>query len=485
MAGLTPEGLTIKTLADVISDLEAEASVVFSDLVQPGDLVDTSGGSALGRIIGVVAPSLFDVWEAVQQVNDSFNPNAATGIALDNLIALSGINRLQAAPTRSQVVLEGSLNTVVASPPGAVYSSVTQRAFSIVNPVVLDEKNASGCGITVVTATAGQTYTFSYTVDGINFTNVSIVAAASPTVASILAQLKTAIDASLSATFRTYYQLNRLFIDRIDPFQTVTFSVTVNMRIEKIRKLGLVTDNSNGPYPAATGSIDTISIPIAGWDSVLNPVAATTGRLQETDEELRERFRNSKFIQSINIIESLIDALKNVPGVTDVVVYENDTAFTDANGLPMKSFMPIVLGGLPSDVALAIWQNKPAGISSVGTTTVQIADTQNILHSISYKQPATTPIYLKLNITDVGGLPGDAIAQLKQKLAEYGTENYLIGDDVIYSRFYTPINSVPGHQVNSFTMGTAPNPVGTSNVVIPFDGVATFSAANVSVTITP
>lgn len=485
MAGLTPEGLTIKTLDDVISDLEAQASVIFSDLVKPGDLVDTSGESALGRIIGVVAPPLFDVWEAIQQVNDSFNPNAAKGIALDNLIALSGINRLQAAPTRAQVVLEGNLNTVVASPPGAVYSSVTQRSFSIVNPVILDEKNLSGAGITVITPTAGETYTFSYSTDGgINYLNTSIVAAASPTVASILEQLKVAIDASLGATFRTYYKLNRLFIDRIDPFQTVTYAVSVNMRIEKVRKLALVVDNQNGPYPAATGSIDTISVPIAGWDSVLNPVAATTGRLQETDEELRERFRNSKFIQSINIIEALVDALKSVPGVTDVVVYENDTTVTDGLGVPMKSFMPIVLGGLPTDVATAIWQNKPAGIQSVGNTTVQIADSQSITHNISYKQPTQTPIYLKLNITDVGGLPGDAVAQLKQTLVEYGTANYLIGDDVIYSRFYTPINSVPGHQVNSFTMGTAPNPVGTANVVIPFDGVATFSAANVSVTIT-
>lgn len=483
MAGLTPEGLTIKTLADVIADFETQASVIFSDLVKPGDIVDVTGNAALGRIIGVVSPALFDVWQAIQQVNNSFNPNAATGYALDNIIALSGINRLAAAPTRAQVVLEGNINTVVASPPGAVYSSITQRSFSVVQPVILDEKNASGVGITVITPTAGATYTFSYSTDGVNFVDTSIVATAGPTIASILAQLKTAIDAVLSATFTTYYKATRLFIDRTDPFQTVTFKTSVNLRTEKVRKLGLVVDNMVGPYEAATASIDTISIPINGWDSVFNPIPATTGRLEETDEELRERFRNSKFIQSANIIESLIDALRNVEGVTDVAVYENDTAATNSLGVPMKSFMPIVLGGLPSDVANAIWKNKPTGINSVGSTTVQIADSQDILHPISYKQPSQTPIYLKLNITDTGGLPGDAIALLKQALAEYGTTNYLIGDDVIYSRFYTPINAIPGHQVNSFTVGTAPNPAGTANIVIPFDGVATFDPANVSVTI--
>lgn len=486
MAGLTAEGLTIKTLDTVITDLEEQASIIFSDLVQPGDIVDTGANTALGRLIGVVGPALFDVWQAIQEVHNSFNPNAAVGTALDNLITLSGITRYPATATRAQVVFEGSINTVVGSPQGAVYSSITQRSFSIVNPVILNLEDASGVGFTVVTATAGQVYTFSYSADGgVNWIDVPVTAATGATVASILTQLRTAINNSLGATFTTYMKDGRLFVDRIDPFQAVDFKFSVNLRAEKIRKLGLVVDNEVGPFPAATGVIDTISIPIVGWDSVLNPVAATTGRLRETDEELRERFRNSKFIQSINILESLVDALKGVAGVTDVAVYENDTATTNTLGIPMKSFMPIVLGGLPSDIATAIWENKPTGIESYGNTKVQIADSQNIIHTISYKQPTQTPIYMKLNITDIGGLPGDAIALLKQELARFGTENYLIGDNVIYSRFYTPINAVPGHQVNSFTIGTTSAANGTSNISIPFDGVATFDPNNITVTITP
>ncbi|MNY74768.1 hypothetical protein D3C86_2138740 [compost metagenome] len=62
-------------------------------------------------------------------------------------------------------------------------------------------------------------------------------------------------------------------------------------------------------------------------------------------------------------------------------------------------------------------------------------------------------------------------------------EAYLVGDDVIYSRFYTPVNQVPGHAVNSLTIGTAPSPVGTSNIVIDFDEVATFDLDNIIVTV--
>lgn len=485
MAGLTPTGLEIKTLSEVIADYNAQAESIFSDLTLPGDIVDTSAESALGRIIGVVSPALADVWEAIQQVNDSFNPNTATGISLDNIVTLSGINRLPETPTRAQVVLEGDTNTAISSPLGKVYSSVTQRTFSIVNPVVLNLQAASGCGINVLTVSNSTVYTFSYTIDGVNYIDTSITSGSSATVASILAQLKTAIDTALGATFRTYYQNNLLFVDRLDPFQTVTFATTVNLRIEKIRKPGLVADDTAGPFPALAGAIDTISVPIVGWDSVINPVPAITGRLQETDEELRERFRNSKFVISANIIEALIDALKNVSGVTDVQVYENDTDVTNSLGVTPHAFMPIVLGGLPTDVAQAIWENQPTGIASIGNTTVQIADSQGFIHDIGFKRPTPVPLYITIDISNTGNLPGDAIALMRQNIIDYHAANYFIGDEVIYSRFYTPINAVPGHEVNSFKLGTSPSPTGMVNIPIAFDHVSTIDPNNIIITISP
>lgn len=487
MAGLTPQGLEIKSLTEVIDDYKTQAIAIFSDQTLPGDVVDVGDNSALGRIIGVVSPALADVWEALQLVADSFNPNAATGIALDNIVVLSGINRLPETPTRAQVVFQGDTNIALSSPLGKVYSSVQQRSYSIVNPVMLSPQAASGVGVAVITPTAGATYTISYTTDGVNYIDTSIVAAASPTRLSILNQLKVAVDAALSATFNSYIDTpnERLFLLRDDPFQTVSFTTSINMRIEKVLKPGLVQDDEDGPFPANAFDIDTISVPIVGWDSVSNPVPAITGRLQETDEELRERFRNSKFIISANIIEALIDALRNVTGVKDVQVYENDTDITNSLGVTPHAFMPIVFGGLPTDIAQAIWENQPTGIGSIGNTVVQIADSQGYIHDIGFKRPTEVPIYMTLDISNTGGLPGDAIAQIRQNLIDYGEITYFIGDDIIYSRFYTPINAVPGHEVNSFTIGTAPSPVGTSNITIAFDAVATFDPANIIITISP
>lgn len=482
MAGLSAAGLEILRLPDVLAENRLRAEDIFSDLVAPGDTVDTSEISTLGRMIGVVAPAQAAIWEALQQINNSFNPNTAVGFALDNLVALSGISRFQQAATTAQVLLTGSVNTLITSA-AKVSSLSTQRIFSILSPVSLTPQQCSGISVEVVNVLDSTDYTVSYSQDNTSFVDITINSGIGATAASILADLKAEFDSTVGGLFTTTATTTTLTVNRTDPFQIVYFEVSANMTITKVSKLGVAVSDTIGDMPQAANTITSISIPVLGWDSVTNPLAAVPGRFEETDEELRERFRNSKFVQAANIIESLIDALRNVEGVTDVIVYENDTDVTDLLGVPRKSFMPIVLGGLTTSVAQAIWENKPTGILSFGDTTVNILDSQGIPHAISFRRPTSIPIYVSVSISDGGGMPGDAVAQIKQNILNDVAERYLVGDDVIYSRFYTPVNQVPGHYVNSLTIGTAPAPVGTSNIVIDFDEIATFEIDNIDVVI--
>ena len=482
MAGLSNTGLEIRRLPDVLDANKARAQDIFSDLVPPGDIVDVGPNGTLGRMIGIVAPAEADLWEAIQQIHDSFNPNVATGFALDNLVALSGISRLAAAATTAQVLLTGTINTLITTA-AKVSSSTTQRLFSILTTVSLTPEGASGVGVGIVVVQDSTNYTISYSTDGITFVDITINSGVSATETSILTALKAEFDSTVGGIFTTTIADSRVNVQKIDPFQIVDFTTSENLSVLKVSKLGVAVSDIIGTLGQAAGSINTIAIPVPGWDSVTNPLPATPGRFEETDEELRERFRNSKFVQAANIIESLIDGLKNVPGVTDIAVYENDTDSTDILGVPAHSFMPIVLGGLNTTVAEAIWQNKPTGIKSFGNTTVNILDSQGLAHAISFRRPDEVPIYVSVEITDIGGMPGDAAVQIQQAILAYVNSMYFVGDDVIYSRFYTPVNQVPGHAVNSLTIGTAPSPVGTSNIIIDFDEVATFNIDNIVVTI--
>ena len=81
--------------------------------------------------------------------------------------------------------------------------------------------------------------------------------------------------------------------------------------------------------------------------------------------------------------------------------------------------------------------------------------------------------------TDVGSFPADGIDLIKSEIINYAKENFSVGDDVIYSRLYTPINNIKGHQVNSLFIDTSASPAATSNITIAYDQIATFSSVNI------
>ena len=219
-----------------------------------------------------------------------------------------------------------------------------------------------------------------------------------------------------------------------------------------------------------------------GWDSVNNPVAATPGEDRETDEQLRLRFRNGKFDRATNTLDAIYSALINLDNVSEVTIYENDTSVVDGNGVPAHSFLPIVSGGLSTDIANAIWNNKPIGILSYGNTTVSISDVQGFPHDISFSRPDPVVVYISMDITTDVNFPPNGNDAIKSALIEYFQANFGTGDDVIYSRLYTPINSIVGHEVVSLTIGTSPAPVGTSNIVIAFDEIASLNTTNIIIT---
>lgn len=471
MAGLTSEGLVIQTLPEVVDTLKTTASNIWQDVTPEGEVVNVDDNSAIGRQIGVVAPSISDLWETVQEVYDAFNPNAAEGIALDNLVALGGISRLPDTPTRVNALVTGNTNVVIDTG-NKVSSSTSGRLYSNTQPVGLYTNSCSGIGLNFISVTPSTLYTVSFKESqDVSYTNINVTTPSSGvTELSIIAQFQALISSSFPQ-FITYLVNDRLFIRTADPFQQFGYISSANIGIVKVVKPVLFIGEESGPVEQPIGTVDTIATPVLGWDSVTNPVDATVGRYEETDSELRERFRNGKFEKATNVIESLYSAILNINGVGDLRIYENDTNVVDSNGVNGHSFLTIVEGGLATEIAQAIWDNKPIGILSQGNTTVTVYDTQGLPHDVSFSRPVPVNIYISVDITSNSDFPPDGETKIKQALVDY-IKSLKVGEDVVYSRLYTPINSVVGHHVNSLFIGTSPSPSGTSNITIDFDKVA-------------
>jgi uncharacterized phage protein gp47/JayE len=479
MAGVTDAGFIIKRLADILADDRALAVQLFQDLVQPNDQVDTSDSSALGRLISLAAPSEADLWEAAQEVYAAFDPNSATGIALDNLVAYAGLTRKEQTFTTSSILVAGDTNTLI--PVGqTVSSSFTGEQFTTVGAISLSPSVASGITVSVVVLQNSTAYTITYS-NTTTTNTITYTSDVSATVAEILSGLQSVI-AGAHPSLASSVVGTTLVIDRVDIFQTVNFTTSVNLGINKVRTVGEVVAINSGIIEQPANTIDTILTPMLGWDSVINPVAATPGEDRETDEQLRLRFRNGKFDRATNTLDAIYSALINLDNVSEVTIYENDTSTVDGNGVPAHSFLPIVSGGLSTDIANAIWDNKPVGILSYGNTTVSISDVQGFPHDISFSRPDPVVVYISMDITTDVNFPANGNDLLKSNLIAYFQANFGTGDDVIYSRLYTPINQVAGHEVNSLFIGTAPSPTGVVNISIDFDQIASLSSTNIVIT---
>ena len=101
MAGVDENGITIKTLADILADIEAR------QLAAPelGPAYDNSPASAGGQLNATIASGLAECWELALAVYQSGDVHAAQRVMLDIIGALTGSRRRSAAGTRVEATL--------------------------------------------------------------------------------------------------------------------------------------------------------------------------------------------------------------------------------------------------------------------------------------------------------------------------------------------------------------------------------------------
>lgn len=239
-----------------------------------------------------------------------------------------------------------------------------------------------------------------------------------------------------------------------------------------------------GAQIGPANTITKIDTPIYGWQTVNNPLAATVGRAEETDEQLRLRRARSTSTPAQSIIDSMYGAIANIPEVVQCEVWDNPTGSIDANGLPPHSINAVVEGGLTADIAAQIYARKSMGAQLVGAVTSTVNDSRGNPHVIRFDRPVDVPIYVVLNVLAMPGWPTDGADRLKTQLLTWTLANQRIGKPVIHSRLYDTLNTVPAHSITTMFLGTAAAPTLEDDVPIAFNALPRFDAARITVNVT-
>ncbi|WP_285907932.1 baseplate J/gp47 family protein [Pseudodesulfovibrio pelocollis] len=241
-----------------------------------------------------------------------------------------------------------------------------------------------------------------------------------------------------------------------------------------------------GAIQAAAGEVNAIATPTRGWLSVTNALAATPGVAAESDAALRTRQRVSTALPSQTVLEGIVGAVANVSGVIRLKMYENDTDEPDSNGIPSHSLALVVEGGDVADIAGAVAGKKTPGCGTYGDITLTVADRYGMPSAVRFSRPVEVPVVVEVTIAPRAGYVSPTGAAIRENLAEYF--NALnIGEDVLLSKLYTPINAAEpsagkrSFDVTGLVIARGIEAPATANLSIAYNEVVVGLADNVTV----
>lgn len=168
-----------------------------------------------------------------------------------------------------------------------------------------------------------------------------------------------------------------------------------------------------GRTPANAGAITVIATPVTGWTAVTNAADAVPGAPAQNDAAYRLSREQSLARNASSPVNAIAAQVLEVEGVTQCVVWENATAYTDADGRPPHSVEALVLGGDDEDVARAVFAAKAGGIQAYGTgSPVSFTDENGIARSVRFSRPTDLDAYATLIlVVDPATYAGDTAAK--------------------------------------------------------------------------
>lgn len=342
--GLTAQGFQPKQLQDIKAEIQASLNAAF------GQNLDFQPTTVFGQIVGIMSEQLAEEWQVLEAIYASQYPSGAEGTSVDNILALNNLRRLGATASKTAPTdTSGTPGLVVYGTPGTIVT-----AGSLISvPTNPDAQFSIDVTVTIGSAVNDVQTLFFSNVPDVGHFSLSIVdpAHVTQTTANILftanaAAVQAAINAlpgysgvTVTGSFTTGFIITFAGSSGNqyqNPFTVASNTLQQGVNVTNInvvhttqghpaQAIASATCVNTGPIPASANSLTQIDTPISGWASVNNPLDALVGTNEENDTEALQRRDRLLAEQANGPIQSIVEKVLEVPGVTQALGFENRT----------------------------------------------------------------------------------------------------------------------------------------------------------------
>lgn len=477
--GVTSTGFKAKRYEEIFDDIKTRFK---TDL---GIDLDRNPDMIAKVISNIITLPIAQSWSNTQTLQSMFDVDKAEGVWLDNLASFYGITRSLGSYARGRESITVSAPLIIL--PEETFTStgganfVNEEAINInltVATEVLLSADIANPSLTTSTILVNGN---SYSESGTNPSTAGLT--------TIADMINTDITSGMFAEVVEENGKVMFSLKTSPPFSKHSVQATPDLVVEEITSHGEIRSVSLGDISYAENTVTTAPS-YASIISATNLEPINGGAGEETDAELRLRIKSTRNTGKATVA-SIRAALLAVENVSTVSVLENDTEVRDnVNSIPPKAFKCIVKGGETANIAKAIWDTKPAGISSSGDEEIIIRDENNQDQVVYFSRVADKYIHVNVRYSlyseeEAPANVGEAIAA---QVLQFG-ESLGVGVDVIQGRIGAAIyQNITGLERVIVRIGTtqAPDdPTPALNDYIPIDVLpseeANFSASRLSV----
>lgn len=241
-----------------------------------------------------------------------------------------------------------------------------------------------------------------------------------------------------------------------------------------------VTCATAGAVPLSVNTL-RINTPTFGWTGVTNSTASL-GSPVETDAALRVRQQGSVALPSVTIFEGITAAIGQVPGVTRVKGYENNTssgiALPVSGTLPANNLDFVVEGGSSVDIAQAIFEKITPGIptwnangaaNNIGAVVTDLAGSSKL---INFQTALQISVPVVVTVHALNGWSAATIPLIQAAVQAF-MATVAIGGKISYLTGVVPVASLPGTpQAGTFIVTALTLSGGTVDAQLGFSSAA-------------